>query len=344
LGLGGFALADSLFVYLTSSGTYSSADLVSSSGWVFGFLIVAVAALSAVRAARPDTVSGRDRSSWGWLALPYVPLAGAGIALFEDLRRSHGHALSDLLLSVVLVVLVLTRQFLAMFDNQRLLQALAEAGGQLEHQAMHDALTGLPNRMLFAKRLDRALLAPTSSVSVLFCDLDNFKPVNDELGHAAGDLLLKTVADRLLACVRERDTVARLGGDEFAVLLVDCPDAREVADRIVASMDVETVVMGQPVRTSISVGVAHHEATVRPAPAAKHRFAETAPRHRDRSLPAERLEVAAGEAFAEREATAALLIRLADTAMYAAKSAGKGRAAVLDADPVRSSRRSSVAT
>ena len=104
-------------------------------------------------------------------------------------------------------------------------------------------------------------LRSSSNVSVLFCDLDNFKPVNDEFGHGAGDVLLKLVADRLLGCVRPGDTVARLGGDEFAILLVDCPDAREVADRVVASMDTETVVLGRPVRTSISVGVAHHAGT-----------------------------------------------------------------------------------
>jgi len=238
-------------------------------------------------------------------------------------------------LSVALVLMVLLRQFLAMIDNQRLLTALAEAGGQLEHQAMHDALTGLPNRMLFAKRLDRALFASASNVDVLFCDLDNFKDVNDELGHGAGDALLKIVAERLLECVRSGDTVARLGGDEFAILLEDCPDAREVADRVVASMATTTEVMGHRVDTSISVGVARHEAASRPATVATHRR-DAAPVFDDRNLSTVQLDVAANEEQAERQATAALLIRLADTAMYAAKSAGKGRAAFLEADPVLS--------
>jgi diguanylate cyclase (GGDEF)-like protein len=222
-----------------------------------------------------------------------------------------------------------------MIDNQQLLTALAEVGDQMEHQAMHDALTGLPNRMLFAKRLDRALIASPSNVDVLFCDLDNFKDVNDELGHAAGDLLLKIVADRLLDCVRAGDTVARLGGDEFAILLEDCPDAREVADRVVASMETKTEVLGRSVRTSISVGVARHEGAPRPATVATHRLdAIAAAEDRDRVPPTVQVDLAAIEAVAERQASAALLIRLADTAMYAAKSAGKGRAAVLEADPV----------
>jgi diguanylate cyclase (GGDEF)-like protein len=222
-----------------------------------------------------------------------------------------------------------------MIDNQRLLTALAEAGDQMEHQAMHDALTGLPNRMLFAKRLDRALLASSSNVDVLFCDLDNFKDVNDELGHGAGDLLLKIVADRLLECVRAGDTVARLGGDEFAILLEDCPDAREVADRVVASMETKTEVLGRRVRTSISVGVARHEGATRPASVATHRLDALAlAEDRDRSPSTIQVDFAASDAVAERQASAALLLRLADTAMYAAKSAGKGRAAVLGMDPV----------
>ena len=338
LGLGGFALADSLFVYLTSRGTYSSADLVSSGGWVFGFLFVAASAMSVPGGAHPSEPSdprSRSRSTWLGLAVPYLPLVGAGAALSVDLLKSQSSALADLVLGIGLVSMVLTRQFLAMIDNQRLLTALAEAGGQLEHQAMHDALTGLPNRTLFAKRLDRALLSSSSNVDVLFCDLDNFKYVNDELGHGAGDLVLKIVADRLLECVRVGDTVARLGGDEFAILLEDCPDAREVADRIVTSMETRAEVLGRHVRMSISVGVARHEGGSLPAALGNHRLdAPTAADHLSRSSSRGQVDVAASDAGAERQATAALLIRLADTAMYAAKSAGKGRAAVLEADSI----------
>ena len=133
--------------------------------------------------------------------------------------------------------------------------------------------------------------------------------------------------------MRPGDTVARLGGDEFAILLEDCPDAREVADRVVASMAAEAEILGHRVRTSISVGLAHHEGHQagrrRHPQTGGHRVAEP-----DRSPSTVPVDVAASEAGAERQATAALLIRLADTAMYAAKSAGKGRAAVLDADPV----------
>ena len=128
------------------------------------------------------------------LALPYVPLAAAGVTLCVSLLTAPDARTVELLLAVALMLFVLTRQFLAVADNQRLLGALAEARDQLEHQALHDALTGLANRVLFADRLDRALLHPDADVSVLFCDIDDFKVVNDQYGHEVGDDLLKVVA------------------------------------------------------------------------------------------------------------------------------------------------------
>src|SRR5260370_42539563 len=97
-------------------------------------------------------------------------------------------------------------------DSVRKVRTAKEA---LEHQAFHDALTNLPNRALFAERLEHAMMrAGEGSVAVLFLDLDNFKTVNDTLGHAAGDVLLTAATARLLQCVRREDTIARLGGDE----------------------------------------------------------------------------------------------------------------------------------
>ncbi len=109
---------------------------------------------------------------------------------------------------------------------------------QLEHQAFHDSLTGLPNRPLLMDRLDHALARARrddSAVAVLFLDLDDFKVINDSLGHESGDRLLVQVAERLRRCLRQEDTAARLGGDEFAVLLEGVTDEGEavrVADRI----------------------------------------------------------------------------------------------------------------
>ena len=329
VGLGGLALADSAYVYLTSVEKYSSANLVSS-GWVFGFLFVAASGLTARREdsnGQHPPVRGRHtpRPSRLRLLLPYVPLVAAVVALCVRLLSAPTTPTVDLLLGVALVVMVLARQFLALADNQRLLVALAEARDQLEHQALHDALTGLPNRVLFTDRLDRALLAPAASISVLFCDIDDFKEVNDRLGHEAGDLLLQQVAQRLLGCVRVTDTVSRLGGDEFAILLDDSSDAIEVADRVVHAMAEEVSLRGRSVRTSVSVGIAHHQGAL---PQAEDRRESTTA---DALRRTDSLSAGSTVAVTEREADAALLLRLADSAMYAAKAAGKGRAVLADA-------------
>ncbi|MDX6731863.1 MAG: hypothetical protein QOC54_1811 [Baekduia sp.] len=157
------------------------------------------------------------------------------------------------------------------------------------HQALHDALTGLPNRALFTDRLQHALTQGRRrgmSCGVIFLDLDRFKTVNDSLGHAAGDELLGVVARRIDESLRSADTAARLGGDEFAVLLEDLADAEEavlVAQRISAALHAPVVIQGREVFVSCSLGIA------------------------------------VGRVSAPE------LLRQADVAMYRAKAEGKGR-------------------
>ncbi len=160
----------------------------------------------------------------------------------------------------------------------------------VHHQAMHDTLTGLPNRALLMERLGQLVAIATRetrAIAVLFLDLDGFKAVNDTLGHAAGDEVLRVVAQRLRAQRRQTDTVARLGGDEFVVLLDD-PASREIVEQIAAHM-IEMIrqpidILEQQAHVGASIGVA--------------------------------LNVAAGVAPKD-------MIKNADTAMYAAKAAGK---------------------
>jgi diguanylate cyclase (GGDEF)-like protein len=134
-----------------------------------------------------------------------------------------------------------------------------------EEQALHDALTRLANRRLFNDRVGHALARTgrrTTRLAVLFIDLDDFKNINDTLGHSAGDQLLTTVAERVRACIRPADTAARLGGDEFALLLEDLPSddgARRVAQRVLEALAVPFSLKHKEVTLTASVGIALNE-------------------------------------------------------------------------------------
>jgi diguanylate cyclase (GGDEF)-like protein/PAS domain S-box-containing protein len=169
---------------------------------------------------------------------------------------------------------------------------------EIEHQAFHDKLTDLPNRALFMDRIALSLSKTgrhNLGTAVLFIDLDNFKLVNDSLGHHAGDTLLGEIARRLVKCTRPGDTVARLGGDEFTVLLEDLtsPDeAKQVAERILESLSMPVTLDETEVFASASIGIA---------------FAT------------------------DSDQTSEGLMKIADTTMYHAKANGKSSYAVYEA-------------
>jgi diguanylate cyclase (GGDEF)-like protein/PAS domain S-box-containing protein len=132
---------------------------------------------------------------------------------------------------------------------------------QLAHQAFHDPVTSLANRALFSDRVEHALMRAQRGfpdIAVMFIDLDDFKTVNDSLGHEAGDRVLQEVARRLLIAVRPTDTVARFGGDEFAVLLegvTDSPEAADAAARILQALEIPTEIEGKQVFPRASIGI-----------------------------------------------------------------------------------------
>jgi diguanylate cyclase (GGDEF)-like protein/PAS domain S-box-containing protein len=132
---------------------------------------------------------------------------------------------------------------------------------QLSHQAQHDALTGLPNRLLFQDRLNQALAQAERKklqVAVLYMDLDRFKNINDMLGHASGDALLRQACSRLQACIRKTDTLARLGGDEFTVVLSelnDPQDAMRVATKLIEAMRAPFQLDRHELFVTVSLGI-----------------------------------------------------------------------------------------
>ncbi|MET3706382.1 diguanylate cyclase (GGDEF)-like protein [Arthrobacter sp. UYEF6] len=180
-----------------------------------------------------------------------------------------------------------TPRRLAQEQAEQAMTDLAAQAEQLRALAFQDPLTGLANRAVFNQSLTEALTEPRfKTVDVLLIDLDDFKEVNDILGHQAGDELLVEVARRLRGCVPSADVVARLGGDEFVVLLTACPDADAIAACIVRCLHVPITINGTVLRPSLSLGLA---------------------------------------SIGKEAIVASELLREADIAMYAAKAAGKNR-------------------
>jgi diguanylate cyclase (GGDEF)-like protein len=163
-----------------------------------------------------------------------------------------------------LLVMVALRQLAIQLENaelnlnlRRTVAQLEEREEELQHRAFHDPLTGLANRDLFRNRLEHALHRRREQlVALAFIDLDDFKNVNDSLGHDAGDQLLRLVAERLRACIRPGDTVARLGGDEFAVLIEDGDHADALAGRLLDAFAMPFVLGVRELKIDASVGVA----------------------------------------------------------------------------------------
>ena len=217
VGLVSMAVADSGFAYLTATGHYQTGDPIDA-GWIAAFLLIMIAAATAPRgqAGHAVVVERRPR---GTSFVPYLPLVLATATVCIQSTRGTPPDAAELVITAVAVCLLLLRQYATVVENRRLVVQVAAREEQLQEQAFHDQLTGLANRRLFADRVKHALdrhAVDQRSFAVLFCDLDDFKGVNDTLGHAAGDHLLVQVAERLRSVLRASDTLARLGGDEFA--------------------------------------------------------------------------------------------------------------------------------
>jgi diguanylate cyclase (GGDEF)-like protein len=248
---GGFlllAVADCLYSVLVANGS-SQPGAIGNLAYVLGVGLLAGAAWQS-----PPTVEPRTSIDWSALLIP----AGFLVTALGMLLYDHGHRLNEPAFYLVMLTLIagIARVALAFRD----VRSLSEA----RHLAATDDLTSLPNRRLFMRRVEEAIAATAltgGELAVLMLDLDNFKQLNDTLGHHAGDALLRLIGPRVVGSLRESDTVARLGGDEFAVLLHPAPGEAGVtlvAEKIIAALRRPFEVEGLALRVTASIGIASY--------------------------------------------------------------------------------------
>jgi diguanylate cyclase (GGDEF)-like protein len=280
-----YVAADLVYGYITLHSTYHGGDPVDSL-WMVAIALMAIAG-AAQRRPEPaiEALSEHERRRASWA--PFIAVVvGFGVLLIHERNDPLFPDASLVIAAVLLAALVAARQFLAQRD-------LIDTQGQLSYQSLHDTLTGLPNRALVIDRAEQMLARAARNpapAAALYVDIDGFKQVNDSLGHAAGDELLRVVGARLSETIRGADTVGRLGGDEFIVLLENY--ALDAGPEMVAERICE--VIAQPVELN----------------------------HKDkRTL---NITVSVGIAIGQRT-SADDLLRDADFALYEAKAAGKNR-------------------
>ena len=287
-------VGDLVFGLQSLDGTYVDGGLLDGV-WLLGYLVFGTAALhptmGAVFEPKPVAVA--------LLGPVRLALLGAAMLIGPVLLTVQQAGAESIVIVVaaataVVSILVLTRLAGMVGQLARDIERRTVLEAQLSYQAFHDPLTGLANRRRFMDAVGDAI-ATRRGTAVLFLDLDDFKHVNDDLGHDAGDALLSAVGHRLVGAIRPDDLGCRIGGDEFAVLLPDTPladDAESVGRRLLDALSAAVPIEGRELVVPASIGVA--------------------------VLPA-------GETLPVDE-----LLRRADVAMYGAKAAGKQRLATYD--------------
>ena len=246
-GVAMIGVADIVMLFLTGIGTNHPGDLADLVR-VGALDAVALAALSSVY--ETPTASRREQTtSNARLWLPYLPLALAAAVGLRSISETE--QMPMLAAMGILVCVVLVRQLVVLVENQGLLTKVAR-------EAFRDSLTGLANRAHFLNRVEHAVArrkADAAPIAVLCLDLDNFKSVNDALGHPAGDELLIRVAGRLTDAVGETGIVARLGGDEFAFLMEgSIEESQAAAHRVLEAFRAPIVIDGVPLEVRPSIG------------------------------------------------------------------------------------------
>jgi len=293
-------LTDALHGWQLLHGGYHTGGLLDG-GWAAFYALLGAAALHpSVRLEPEDAPEPDGRLTRSRLAL--LTCASLTALLIIVVREAAGDSLDiDVLIAAsgIMFALVIARMAGIVRRNEEVTSREAALRAELfqaelEHRAFHDELTGLPNRALFRNRVEHALAGRRRErlpVAVLFLDVDDFKNVNDSLGHAAGDQVLEEVARRLQDCMRPVDTIARLGGDEFAILVHDAESelhSIEIAQRARSALEVPIALEGREITIVASIGIAFSDQGMVSAQDAEE------------------------------------LLRNADAAMYIAKESGKG--------------------
>lgn len=245
--LGIIAIGFSHAVYIYSISNTMIAPPIADVGYMIGPVLFLVAALV------PNRQLSRRVPQISLLFLPYAPLiAVCAFTLFNTVSAGKPRAGEVYVLAGIMGLVVL-RQLVT-------LRQLHSAHQQLAHQATHDPLTGVSNRNLLLVRLGRALSQDQpqpSQLALLYADLDHFKEINDNLGHEAGDAVLRAVAARLSACIRDTDTLSRIGGDEFVIFLNPAPENQHSFVQRIQSIFREPVTLfDSPYTVSVSLGYA----------------------------------------------------------------------------------------
>ncbi len=249
------AVADTAYGIANANNNFATGSYIDAF-WLGFYVLFATAAIhpDAGLPAKAFDVTSSTQGRLTVVQLVLMLIATMGVRVIDLFWGNEQDRIVTILCSAFLFLLILGRVW-------NLMKALEKGRDDLRHEATHDTLTGLANRSVFAERTAAALANTErkNQVSVLFIDLDDFKTINDSLGHEAGDQLLLEVGQRLQRCVRDGDTVARLGGDEFAVLLesaVDRNDIVAVAHRALESLSEPVHLEMRTVRASASIGIA----------------------------------------------------------------------------------------
>lgn len=283
-------ISDTVYLYETASNSYNVGSWVDPL-WILALMFLGLAGISFhERKSKPaETLHLANQQHLLSIAdflrhsIPYISVFTLFVIMCVRMSERDSIAIG----AGISILLVIIRQIVIIYENHNLLQRLQQLTEELErkveqrtkelhaknvqleetlskmdYMAYHDLLSGLPNRRLFEDRLSNALARAKRnkhSVGVIFLDLDRFKNINDSLGHAFGDIILKQVAERLSGYFSEADTISRQGGDEFAIILEGNKQPHQVAEaaqKILTGISKPFIVNGQELRITSSIGIA----------------------------------------------------------------------------------------